>query len=149
MQIHGSCASKGGLGVLLLGPSGSGKSDLVLRLCAHGFDLVADDRVDVVDGIARPPPALAGLLEVRGLGIFRLPYATEAKLALVVDVAPLFSSLPFSPGTPRLPAPERHAALDLPLVRVDAAAASAPERVALALDGALGRVGHVAGAFAA
>jgi HPr kinase/phosphorylase len=121
----------------------------VLRLRAHGFDLVADDRVDIVDGIARPPPALAGLLEVRGLGIFRLPYATEAKLALVVDVAPLFSSLPFSPETPRLPTPERHAALDLPLVRVDAAAASAPERVALALDGALGRVGQVAGAFAA
>jgi len=144
MQIHGSCASRGGLGVLLLGPAGSGKSDLVLRLCAHGFELVADDRVDIADGIARPPPALAGLLEVRGLGIFRLPYAAETKLALVVDLAPSFS-----PMASRLPEPERHAALDLPLVRIDAGAASAPERVALALDGALGRVGQVAGAFAA
>jgi HPr kinase/phosphorylase len=127
--------------VLLLGPAGSGKSDLVLRLRAHGFELVADDRVDIAGGIARPPPALAGLLEVRGLGIFRLPYAAETKLALVVDLAPFMAS--------RLPEPERHAALDLPLVRIDAAAASAPERVALALDGALGRVGQVAGAFAA
>ncbi|HET6237477.1 MAG TPA: hypothetical protein VFE41_21340 [Acetobacteraceae bacterium] len=144
MQIHGSCASRGGLGVLLLGPPGSGKSDLVLRLRTLGFELIADDRVDVVDGIARPPPALAGLLEVRGLGIFRLPYAAEARLALAVDLAPFLSL-----QGPRLPVPERHATLDLPLVRIDAAAASAPERVALALECALGRVTQVAGAFAA
>jgi len=144
MQIHGSCASKGGAGVLLVGPPGSGKSDLLLRLRTHGFELVADDRVDVAHGIARPPPALAGLLEVRGLGIFRLPYTAETRLALVVDLATLLS-----PGVPRLPVPERHAALDLPLVRIDAGAASAPERVALALEAALGRVSQVTGAFAA
>ena len=63
----------------------------MLRLRTHGFELVADDRVEVVDGIAPPPPALAGLLEVRGLGIFRLPYAAEARLALVVDLAPVLS----------------------------------------------------------
>lgn len=144
MQIHGSCASKGGAGVLLVGPPGSGKSDLLLRLRSHGFELVADDRVVIADGIARPPPALAGLLEVRGLGIFRLPYLAETRLALVVGLAPVLSLAP-----PRLPMPERHAVLDLPLVRIDAAAASAPERVALALEGALGRISQVAGAFAA
>ncbi len=144
MQIHGSCASRDGAGVLLVGPPGSGKSDLLLRLRSHGFELVADDRVEIDRGIARPPPALAGLLEVRGLGIFRLPYVRETPLALVVDLAVLLS-----PGPPRLPVPERHAALDLPLVRIDAGAPSAPERVALALEGALGRVGQVAGAFAA
>jgi len=144
MQIHGSCVSKAGAGVLLVGPPGSGKSDLALRLRTHGFDLVADDRVEVLDGVARPPPALAGLLEVRGLGIFQLPYAAETRLALVVDLTAL---LP--PGGPRLPVPERHATLDLPLVHIDAAAVSAPERVALALDGALGRVGQLAGAFMA
>ncbi len=144
MQIHGSCASKGGLGVLLVGPPGSGKSDLLLRLRTHGFELVADDRVDVTHGIARPPPALAGLLEVRGLGIFRLPYAAETRLALVVDLSVLLS-----PGPSRLPVPERHAALNLPLVRIDAGAAAAPERVALAFEAALGHVSQVAGAFAA
>jgi HPr kinase/phosphorylase len=144
MQIHGSCASKGGLGVLIVGPPGSGKSDLVVRLRAHGFELVADDRVDVTLGVARPPLALAGLLEVRGLGIFRLPYAAEARLALVVDLAAVWPA-----GTPRLPMPERHAALDLPLVRIDAAASSAPERVLLALECALGRVSQVAGVFVA
>jgi len=140
MQMHGSCAARDGAGVLLIGPPGSGKSDLVLRLRSHGFALVADDRVDISDGIARPPAALAGLLEVRGLGVFRLPYAPQARLALVVDLAEL---------APRLPMPERHAALDLPLVRIDAAAASAPERIALALDATLGRAGQVVGSFIA
>jgi len=145
MQIHGSCASKSGAGVLLIGPSGSGKSDLVLRLRTHGFELVADDRVDITNGIARAPAALGGLLEVRGLGIFRLPYAAEARLALVVDL----QVVGLSPVSPRLPMPERHVVLDLPVARIDAGAASAPERVALALACALGRINQVAGAFVA
>jgi HPr kinase/phosphorylase len=140
MQIHGSCASRAGDGVLLVGPPGAGKSDLLLRLLARGFDLVADDRVDVLDGIARPPPALAGLLEVRGLGIVRLPHVASARLALAVMLAP---------SDTRMPAPARHDALDLPLVEIDPRAASAPERVAVALDCALRRVTQVAGAFAA
>src|SRR5215813_5507160 len=86
MQIHGSCASREGDGVLLIGPPGVGKSDLVLRLLARGFDLVADDRVDVSDGIAQPAPGLAGLLEVSGLGIVRLPHVASARLALVVEL---------------------------------------------------------------
>src|SRR6516162_9304950 len=80
MQIHASCAARDGAGVLLLGPPGSGKSDLALRLLDCGFMLVADDRVEVEGGVARPPPALAGLLEVRGLGILRLPYLQSARL---------------------------------------------------------------------
>jgi HPr kinase/phosphorylase len=140
MQIHGSCASRSGDGVLLIGPPGAGKSDLVLRLLARGFNLVADDRMDIVDGMARPVPALVGLLEVRGLGIVRLPHVVSARLALVVELGR---------DTPRLPAPVRHATLDLPMMQLDAFAASAPERVALALDCVLGRTAQVAGAFAA
>ena len=140
MQIHGSCASRAGDGVLLIGPPGAGKSDLLLRLLARGFDLVADDRVDIVDGIARPAPALAGLLEVRGLGIVRLPHVASARLALAVVLAA---------SAARMPAPARHDAFDLPQVTIDPQAASAPERVALALDCALRRVTQVAGAFAA
>jgi HPr kinase/phosphorylase len=139
-QVHGSCVSRDGDGVLLIGPSGSGKSDLVLRLLGRGFSLVADDRVDIEDGIAASPVALAGLLEVRGLGIFRLPYAATARLVLVAELGVVAE---------RLPAMGRHSGLDLPLIRVDAAAASAPERVAMALDCALGRVSQVAGVFAA
>ena len=124
--------------MLLSGPAGSGKSDLLLRLIDRGFDLVADDRVDLDGLLARPAPALAGMLEVRGLGILRLPYVPEARLALVVEMAR---------DVARLPCPARHAALDLPLLRLDPAPASAPMRVALALDCVLGRVAQLAGAF--
>jgi HPr kinase/phosphorylase len=140
MQIHGSCASRRGAGVLLIGPPGAGKSDLVLRLLARGFELVSDDRTEVVDGVASPVPALAGLLEVRGLGIFRLPHQASARLALVVELGH---------PAPQMPMPRRHAGFDLPLVRMDALAVSAPERVGLALDCALGQITQVAGAFAA
>ena len=140
MQMHGSCVSRHGNGVLLIGPPGSGKSDLVLRLLGRGFDLVADDRVEIADGIARPPPPLAGLLEVRGLGIVCLPFVAETRLALMAELGAL---------EPRLPPPARRDRLGLPCVRLDAAAASAPDRIILALDCALGRLSQVAGAFAA
>jgi HPr kinase/phosphorylase len=140
MQFHASCAARDGAGVLLLGAAGSGKSDLVLRLLDRGFMLVADDRVDVEDGVARAPAALAGLLEIRGLGILRLPWVPQARLVLAV-------SLGSAPA--RLPEPQRHPVLDLPLLALDPTAASAPQRVSLALDCALGKIRQAAGAFAA
>ena len=139
MQIHASCAARDGHGVLLLGPPGSGKSDLVLRLLDRGFLLVADDRVDLDGDHASAPPALAGLLEVRGLGILRLPYLPRARLALAVTL-----------GTPpvRLPAPARHQPTGVPLLAIDASRPAAAQIVALALDCALGRLVQPAGAFA-
>ena len=125
--------------MLLLGPPGAGKSDMVLRLMDYGFVLVADDSVEIADGVARPPARLAGLLEVRGLGILRLPYAGAARLRLAVALIQT---------TERLPEPARHDALDLPLLSVDPARPAAARIVALALDCALGRISQVAGAFA-
>lgn len=83
----------GDVGVLLRGASGAGKSDLALRLIDGGALLIADDRVDLTgDGDlvwAAAPPALAGLLEVRGLGILSMAHRPRAALGLVVDlVAP-------------------------------------------------------------
>jgi HPr kinase/phosphorylase len=138
-RMHGSCAARNGDAVLVVGPPGSGKSDLILRLIARGFDLVADDQVEVCDGVVSCPAELAGLLEARGIGIVRLPYCKQARLALIVDLA--------TPSD-RMPTPLAHPHLERPVVRIDAAAASAPERVALALDCALGIVRQVAGAFA-
>ena len=142
MQIHASCAARHGAGVLLLGPSGCGKSDLLLRLLDGGFELVADDRVEIDAGQARAPATLAGLLEVRGFGIVRLPYRAAATLLLAVELVSA------GDGAPRLPLPRRHPALDLPLVAVDPDRVSAARRVGMALDCALGRVTQLAGAFA-
>ncbi len=119
----------------MLGPPGSGKSDLVLRLLDRGFALVADDQVEIEDGLARPPARLAGLLEVRGLGILRLPYLEEARLSLAVSAG----------VAERLPEPRTH--LGVPLIVLDPLQASAPARVERALDCVEGAA-MVAGAFA-
>jgi len=139
MQLHASCVARGGIGVLLLGPPGAGKSDIALRLIDRGFSLVADDRVDMDGDCARAPMALAGLLEVRGLGILRLPYTERAHVRLAVTLGPAAS---------RLPDPGRHAELDVPHVSIDPRHPSAACQVALALDCALGHVSQHAGAFA-
>ncbi|MGH7050466.1 MAG: HPr kinase/phosphorylase [Acetobacteraceae bacterium] len=126
--------------MLLVGPPGSGKSDLLLRLIDCGFSLVSDDRVEIADGVASAPETIAGLIEVRGLGVIRLPYTRRARLALAVELGA---------NAERLPGPGRHAETGLPMVALDAHAASAPVRVRLALDCVLGYVQQDAGAFAA
>ena len=95
--------------MLLLGPSGAGKSDLLLRLIDRGFALVADDQVHVDNGYASAPAPLEGLVEARGLGIFRLPFRAQAKIALVVRLQ----------RGERLPMPARYDDLDLPMVCLD------------------------------
>ena len=150
MLLHASCAARGAEAVLLLGPPGSGKSDLALRLIQGGWALVADDqcvlRVEGETLRAEAPEALRGMLEVRGLGVFAgLPVAAPgAVLRLAVRLVP--------PGAvPRLPSPSswRCAAggASLPAVALDAGP-SAPAKVALALDAAVGRARQRAGAFA-
>ena len=91
--FHGTCVLVGDTGVLLRGPSGCGKSDLALRLVAEGARLVADDQVEIArDGdvlLARPPATIAGLIEVRGIGIVPMAPASPARVGLLIDlVAP-------------------------------------------------------------
>lgn len=137
--VHGTCVVVGGCGVFIHGPSGSGKSDLALRLidqpglgtgaAALTAWLVADDQVAITrcgDRLfAAAPPRLAGLLEVRGLGIVKVDHAPETEVRLAVRLADAES-------IERLP--EKDAQLVLldiavPEIAVDAAAASAPARV--------------------
>ncbi len=91
--LHASCVALDGLGVVLAGPSGVGKSDLALRLIDGGAELVSDDQTElrVLDGtvLASSPPSLAGLIEVRHAGILRLPSRGEVPVALYVDLVPL------------------------------------------------------------
>jgi serine kinase of HPr protein (carbohydrate metabolism regulator) len=89
--VHGTVVEIEGAGVLFRGPSGSGKSDLALRLIEGGATLVADDRVILSrrDGqvVAAAPEIIAGRLEVRGLGIATVPSTGPSPLRLVVDMA--------------------------------------------------------------
>ncbi|WP_020590629.1 HPr kinase/phosphorylase [Kiloniella laminariae] len=78
-------------GVLLRGPSGSGKSDLALRALHEGCArLVSDDQTLLVvrdeQLLASPPPTIAGLLEVRGLGLVSFPFCEQVPVTLVVDL---------------------------------------------------------------
>ncbi|MDO5641444.1 MAG: serine kinase [Paracoccus sp. (in: a-proteobacteria)] len=89
-SIHASAVQMAGRGVLILGPSGSGKSSLAMRLIALGGRLIADDRVILMRRDtrlwARPPARLAGLIEARGIGLMRVPHA-PGPIDLVVDLA--------------------------------------------------------------
>jgi HPr kinase/phosphorylase len=136
VAVHASAAARNGAGVLILGAPGAGKSDLLLRLIHGGFDLVADDQVQIAAGVASAPAILAGLIEVRGLGLLRLPHVS-ARLVLVVELG--FGE--------RLPEARRYDDLDLPMISVDGGAASAPHRIAMALDCLSGKIPMVAGAF--
>lgn len=88
--LHASCVALNGRAILIVGPSGSGKSALALELMAFGATLVADDRTKVerkgVDLIASAPAAIGGLIEARGFGILRAE-STTAPVAAVVDLA--------------------------------------------------------------
>jgi serine kinase of HPr protein (carbohydrate metabolism regulator) len=130
--LHASTVAMGGRAVLITGSSGSGKSDLALRLLDRGFALVSDDRTIVKrDGdrlIASAPPNIAGKLEIRGIGIVDMDQTDDMPVALVVEL---------TSDIERLPDDSRERLIlgvKVPLVTIDAMTASAPSKVALALD---------------
>jgi serine kinase of HPr protein (carbohydrate metabolism regulator) len=133
--VHGTAVAIGGGAVLLRGRPGAGKSDLALRLVDGGALLVADDqtrlerRGDAL--VASAPAAIAGRIELRGVGILEVPSVAEAPLRLVVDlVAP--------EAVERLPEPQSCELLGvaLPLLRLapfEASAAATLRAAAAAL----------------
>lgn len=135
VNIHASCIAIGKQGVLILGDSGAGKSDLALRLIDDGARLVSDDRTElyVSRGMlhARAPKSIAGLLEARGLGIVALPFAKSVALGLAVKLGVPPKRLPDAAFyTP--PAPLK-AAKTLPFIILDGALPGAPAQIRLAL----------------
>jgi len=89
-KVPGTCVEVEGLGVLFRGPTGSGKSDLALRLIDGGARLIADDYTELSSEsailMARAPETIRDLLEVRGIGILKIGGALQAELGVVIDL---------------------------------------------------------------
>lgn len=138
--LHATCVACNGAGLLLRGPSGAGKSDLALRLIDGGARLVADDRVVLaLEGetvTAHAPPAIAGLIEVYGLGPMPVPALPSVPLVLIVDLVP-------GDAVERLPQPafETYLGVRLPLLRLDPFHVSAATKLRLAVEAASGSIG--------
>lgn len=131
-NLHASCVARDGRAVLIAGPSGAGKSDLALRLIDNGFQLVSDDRTIVrKEGgrlLSSPPETIKGKLEIRGLGIVDMDHVADVPIALVVELTSVMQRMPDDSRTRLI------LGLDVPLVNIDAMTASAPAKVAVALD---------------
>ncbi|MBB5705767.1 HPr kinase/phosphorylase [Sphingopyxis panaciterrulae] len=132
VNIHASCVAAGNGGVLILGQSGQGKSDLALRLIDRGARLVADDRCDVWHERGRlwcrPPGPLAGKIEVRGIGIVEQPWTAPVPLALAVRLTDRYDRMPTANQV------ETVAGHPLPALLLSAFEASAPIKILLALE---------------
>ena len=100
--MQASAVVIGARALLIEGPPGSGKSSLALALIDRGAGLIGDDAVTLAAKsgrlIASPPPNIAGLLEVRGVGLIPLPVANPAPVALILTLGgPLAERLPETP----------------------------------------------------
>ena len=131
-MLHATTVALDGRAVILAGRSGSGKSDLALRLLDRGFVLVSDDQTMVrkANGrlLASAPPTIRRKLEVRGIGIVEVAQADDVPVCLYVELASEVDRLPEN-GLERLVL-----GIAVPLVSFDALTASAPAKVAIALD---------------
>jgi hypothetical protein len=128
--VHGTAVEIDGWAVLLTGKSGSGKSDLALRLMDRGAALVGDDYVKLHDGetlLVSPAIELAGKLEVRGLGIFLRPFRADTPLRLIADLGEDGERLP-----PSWPLRDLEG-WSVPVIRLEGTTASAPIKIELAL----------------
>lgn len=130
--LHASCVAVDGRAVLIHGRSGSGKSDLALRLIDRGAQLVSDDYTvvrRVGDGLLASAPAnIGGRIEVRGVGIIPMPALESAPVALLVLLDELVERMPEDKAATRLVA-----GLPLPAIALAALEASAPIKLELAL----------------
>jgi len=133
MLIHATCIALNGAAVLLAGPAGAGKSDLALRLIDTGAALVSDDQTFLMrDGenlIASPPDSIQGLIEVRHVGLLRMPFIKAARVALYIDLVAMSDDLE------RLPEKDEILLLDIPIrrLRLPAFTASTPAKIKAAM----------------
>lgn len=136
VTVHATCVAIRGRAVLIQGASGSGKSDLALRLIDRGAMLVSDDRTVLTPEagrlIASAPPTIRGLIEVRGIGIVAMPTVDDTPVALIVTIDPAPDRMPAESATRRI------AGVDIPFAALPALESSAAIKVELALARAIG-----------
>jgi HPr kinase/phosphorylase len=146
-NIHATCVAVAAKGVLLLGPSGAGKSDLALRLIGRGAVLVADDRCDLSVSrgalVAAVPKTIAGLLEVRGVGLVKYSHVSRVEVALVADLAAPVERLPAPTAYVPPPAVGLRQSARPPLIALNPFETSAVDKVLAALRHLARRRGRV------
>ncbi|MBW4330908.1 HPr kinase/phosphatase C-terminal domain-containing protein [Stakelama sp. CBK3Z-3] len=129
--LHASCVAIDGRALLISGRSGSGKSDLALRLIDRGAVLVSDDYTRVTRSgprlHARAPDTIIGRIEVRGVGIIEMPHIQDVPVALLLRLEERPERLPASYDTQRI------AGVDVPVTAFAALEPSAPIKAELAL----------------
>lgn len=129
--VHATVVDIAGHGVLLRGPSGSGKSDVALRLLDRGATLVCDDQAVLQvrkKGVkATAPAALRGFLEIRGLGLVSMPVTGSTYISLIVELVA-------ADTVPRLPEYKEGTLLDkkIPLIQLNAFEVSTALKIELA-----------------
>lgn len=122
--IHATAVSIGGVGVIITGPSGSGKSDLAIRLIDRGAVLIADDYVCIepsaIGPILRCPENITGKIELRGVGIIERPFAQGIVAQMHIALGAEGERLPLD--MPKQPVGD----ITLPTLAMDAFHSSSP-----------------------
>ncbi|MGY9002070.1 MAG: HPr kinase/phosphorylase [Rhodospirillales bacterium] len=141
--VHGTCVEIDGTGILIQGPSGSGKSDLALRLIDTGAQLVSDDQTLLTETagklIASSPDTISGVMEVRGIGLIHVETQTEASIGVIIDLVN-------RDAVSRLPVPNSKSLIDtapdirLPVYQLHAFDSSTPAKVRLAVQAIQGNI---------
>jgi serine kinase of HPr protein (carbohydrate metabolism regulator) len=138
-HLHGTAVALNGFGVLIRGPSGSGKSDLALRLIGGGAELIADDQVIIKVLGEKPhisaPAAIRGLIEVRGLGVVNIGAVNSTPLCLIVNLK-LHETIERMPEIIY----ELCEGFNIATIDMNAFTISAPEKIKMALGVQSGKV---------
>lgn len=130
---HASCVEFNGKGILILGASGSGKSDLALRLIDAGGTLISDDYVDVINKndtlMAKTAPNIGGMIEVRGVGLIKIDYLQSFQLRLALELVEPKEIVRLPEGCYF-----KQGELEIPLYKFDAFCASAIAKIKLIVN---------------
>lgn len=130
-KVHATAVAIDGKGILIIGSSGSGKSDLAIHLIDRGAILISDDQVIVSRKQGKvtlnPPANIAGKIELYSLGIHEVEYASDLPLVMVVRLVDKSDRYPLDRQTYQI--------LDfhLPLITLDSYRSTAPIKVEMAL----------------